>query len=298
MTRVFVSYRRADASSEAKQVRDAIAKIYNEADVFLDTCSIQSGDEWPKEISAALRACQVAVVVIGKNWLEVDVWNRRRIDKKSDWVRREIDFALEHGKQVVPVLVQGARLPPPDVLPKSIANLTTMQSIDVRQEYWDHDIRMLDNVLARSIERPAGRPTNYFPGKPMEDQPQPLERDQVERRLALALPAWTYQVSVLDPKLAAKLPQEYATDETHELYRRYRFRNCTQAIEFMQLTLIACNEFAHHPRWENFWDELKVRFTTWGRGYRVTEKDIFQALHFDQTYTEFIGKKGRRPRSE
>ncbi len=146
----FINYRRDDAAAEAKLVANALRSVAGHEAVFMDTSSIGLGDTWPRQIQAALEASQYVMVVIGPDWLRAGIneWGQRRIDGESDWVRQEIAEALANCEQlIIPVLVRGGRMPPKNALPPVIADLSTKQAIELRRDYWDHDIQLLKGRL-------------------------------------------------------------------------------------------------------------------------------------------------------
>lgn len=107
---------------------------------------MDSGDEWPQRIRSALDRSRYVIVVVGPKWLHagMDQWGRRRIDCETDWVRQEIVRALQDQKKtVIPVLIGGAEMPPPEALPDEVAPVTSRQHIALRRDYWDHDIQLL-----------------------------------------------------------------------------------------------------------------------------------------------------------
>jgi hypothetical protein len=143
---VFVSYRRDDSAAEAQFIVLLLRKVLGAESVFCDVSSITPGQAWPARIELELDRAATVVAVIGPAWLtSADQWGRRRIDKPDDWVRCELERALNSGKEVVPVLLQGARLPPPDALPPVLRALTERQHIDVRRDYQEHDLGLLLN---------------------------------------------------------------------------------------------------------------------------------------------------------
>ncbi|PAY17505.1 hypothetical protein CKO51_20795 [Rhodopirellula sp. SM50] len=148
---VFVNYRRDDSGAEARLIASALSDSLSPESVFIDTRTISYGDDWPVRIRSALEGAQYVIVIIGPKWLHAgtDRWGRRRIDDESDWVRREIQFALsDRRKTVIPVLVNHAELPPPDVLPNEIADVTAKQGITIRNDCWEHDLRLLVDKIA------------------------------------------------------------------------------------------------------------------------------------------------------
>lgn len=140
----FISYRRDDSQAEATALARVLREKFGNHEVFLDHSSIDFGGTWPEEINEALNRSKTVLVVIGPGWLKSrDQWERRRLDNEQDWVRREIVLALNDNKTVVPVLIRDARLPPAEALPESMRSLPERQKIDLRADYWDHDVGLL-----------------------------------------------------------------------------------------------------------------------------------------------------------
>jgi TIR domain len=152
MTEVaFINYRRDDAGPEARLIANALRQSLSPASVFMDTEGIDAGDEWPQRIRSALDRSRYVIVVVGPKWLHagMDRWGRRRIDCENDWVRQEIVHALrDENKTVIPVLIGGAEMPPPEALPNDVAPVTSLQHIVLRRDYWDHDIKLLTARVA------------------------------------------------------------------------------------------------------------------------------------------------------
>lgn len=141
---IFLSYRRDDASSDAQLISAALRNALGDDAVFMDISSIELGAVWPEELQKALQAAETVVAVIGPEWLRAgtDEWGRRRIDRDDDWVRQELALALKD-KEVIPVLVRGARIPPPEALPEPLKALSKMQGIEIRRDYVAHDVKLL-----------------------------------------------------------------------------------------------------------------------------------------------------------
>jgi hypothetical protein len=63
-------------------------------------------------LSAEIARCDVLLAVIGPRWLELsDDQGNRRIDDSSDIVRIEISTALQRGIPVIPILLNGTKIP-------------------------------------------------------------------------------------------------------------------------------------------------------------------------------------------
>ena len=127
---IFLSYRQADARAWAVALRDELAQAFGSAAVFFDADSLQAG-RWSDQIAAALHGCKVLLVVIGSGWLAAtDAEGRRRLDDPDDVHRREIEHALRNdGVAVIPVLVDGAAMPPAASLPASLQGLAAQQAL-------------------------------------------------------------------------------------------------------------------------------------------------------------------------
>ena len=153
---VFINYRRDDSGAEAKLIADALRQTILPEAIFMDTKSINSGDTWPDRIRLALESSKYILVVIGPKWLKAGTneWGQRRIDNQTDWVRQEISIALNDAKKtIIPLLVSGGQMPPPTALPNDVAAITLRQAIEIRRNYWDHDIKLLKERLSSGVPK-------------------------------------------------------------------------------------------------------------------------------------------------
>jgi hypothetical protein len=155
VSRIFISYRRSDASGHAGRLRDRLHAHFGEDIVFQDVDNIPDGEEFAKVIERALDSCSVAVVVIGRNWVNAEsAQGVRRFDDPDDWVRAEVGLLLRRGIRVVPVLVQGASMPLRKDLPEDLKNLAGRNARELRDSAWDADV----SLLLQSLEPAVGSP--------------------------------------------------------------------------------------------------------------------------------------------
>lgn len=129
---MFLSYRRDDSAGSAGRIHEHLAQEFGSDAIFRDYDSLKPGQEFRSAIESALASSEVVVVVIGRNWLKATDNRGVRLEQPDDLVRREIEVALSTGKKVIPVLVDGAKMPAPEELPESIRRLAMRQSLDVR----------------------------------------------------------------------------------------------------------------------------------------------------------------------
>lgn len=93
---IFISYRRADLSQDQVNViHEGLEKEFGDGSVFLDTSDIHSGAKWKEVLNQAGTNAKICLVMIGQNWLEKNHEGGLRIQDEGDWVRKEIEYAIE-----------------------------------------------------------------------------------------------------------------------------------------------------------------------------------------------------------
>ena len=146
LSQIFISYRRDDSISQSRQIQDALQRIGGQDSVFMDTRSIQAGDDWTGEIRSALLDADIVIVVVKDwdRWLGVEKYGKKRIDQSDDWIRQELALAFQEKKKVFLVLIgKGEEIVPADVLPGELQQLVRIQAITLRDKNWDHDLLQL-----------------------------------------------------------------------------------------------------------------------------------------------------------
>jgi Bacterial extracellular solute-binding proteins, family 5 Middle/TIR domain len=146
---VFISYRREDSAGFAGRIYDRLTRRLDPESVFLDVDNIQPGLDFFDVLSEKLGVCDVLIAVIGKNWnSSADKHNRRRLDDLDDFVRIEIEAALQRGIRVIPVLVDGATMPSREDLPDSLQRLRRRQAVEISHNRFDSDVERLIRALS------------------------------------------------------------------------------------------------------------------------------------------------------
>ena len=156
MAGVFISYRKEDTRPWAITLRDHLAKTFGERRVFLDVDSIDPG-HWRAQIERALDGCAVVLVLIGPRWTAVtDADGGRRLHLADDVHHQEVASALaKAGVTVIPVLVDGARLPAASELPDDLRGVLERQVSEIGDA---RDRRIADmRRLTRAIDRLIGQ---------------------------------------------------------------------------------------------------------------------------------------------
>jgi TIR domain len=152
MGRIFISYRREDSAGHTGRLFDRLSEHFGKDHVFMDIADIEPGVDFVEAINRALDSCDVFVVVIGRQWLNVtDATERRRIDDPEDFIRLEIANALRKKIGVIPVLVQGATMPGAANLPDDLKSLSRRQGHELSENRWDYDMERLIKVLEKVL---------------------------------------------------------------------------------------------------------------------------------------------------
>jgi hypothetical protein len=154
---VFISYRRSDASSAARQLAEALKLRSGAEDVFFDTSDIAAGVEWRSDAIRRVRAADIVPAVIGPHWAAAaDKRTRRSLLDRADedLVRLEIETAFTPGAIVIPVLVDDAEMPSRDMLQRPFRALAEAQAQTLRHISWDRDVDALAEALAYVAEQP------------------------------------------------------------------------------------------------------------------------------------------------
>jgi hypothetical protein len=149
--KLFVSYRRADTQHVAGRFAD---KVSDRFQVFMDIDAIPPGVDFTDYLRRAVGSCDVLLAFVGDRWAEAaDASGHRRLDDPDDWVAEEIRTALARKVRVIPVLVDGAALPDPELLPASLRPLTSRQALPLRHSSFSADTaRLITAVQAAAAE--------------------------------------------------------------------------------------------------------------------------------------------------
>lgn len=164
MSRIFISYRRSDASADAGRLRDRLAERFGDALIFQDVNRINPGQRFAAVIEEALGSCNVFLAIIGPTWLDcANPDGTRRLDQAQDWVRVETAKALTRtGVTVIPVMVRGARLPGRDELPADLHPLVDLETCELGDRKWLRDVEdlvaLLEGYLGIKAQRAGSGP--------------------------------------------------------------------------------------------------------------------------------------------
>jgi TIR domain len=146
---IVISYRRQDSNDIARRIYEQLKANYGEKSVYIDIESIQPSADYRVHIRQTLERALVMLAVIGTQWAGVRADGSVRIFEPDDPVRDEVETVLANRRAVMPVLVNGARMPTETEVPDSLRQFRYLHAIAVRSgDEFPSDI----NRLFRAID--------------------------------------------------------------------------------------------------------------------------------------------------
>ena len=109
-----------------------------------------------------MKGCEVVLTVIGASWVNDNVGSKR-LDDPSDYVRLEIEMALDHEKHILPVLIETTRMPAAAELPPSMRSLARRHATRITLDGFRNDIqRLLEAIIERMSSTNAPSTSDNF----------------------------------------------------------------------------------------------------------------------------------------
>ncbi|MBN2119047.1 MAG: toll/interleukin-1 receptor domain-containing protein [Anaerolineales bacterium] len=152
--RIFISYRRSDSADIAGRIYDRLIEEFGRDPIFKDVDSIPLGIDFREHLDRKVRECSVLLALIGDHWLDAsDETGKKRLEDPADFVRIEIESALESGIPVIPLLVREAKMPMEKNLPSSLRRLVYKNGVQIRPDPDFHrDMDRLISALKKYVE--------------------------------------------------------------------------------------------------------------------------------------------------
>jgi TIR domain len=120
MPRIFISYRRADSKAIVGWLYEHLERAFGADNIFMDVDDIPPGVDFRAYLQNAITEADVVLIIIGPKW--ASILKQRRNDT-NDFVRIELESALEQRKITIPILVDSGKMPLPDDLPKRVSKV-------------------------------------------------------------------------------------------------------------------------------------------------------------------------------
>ncbi len=163
--KIFISYRRDDSIAITGRIYDRLVDAFGDEQVFQDVIAIPPGVDFRKYIQSEIAKCDVLLVIIGKVWVKIeDEQGRKRLHNPADFVRLEVESALQQNKWVIPILVDHATMPSPDELPDSLQDFGYLNAVSIRHNPdFNNDIKKLIEALRSQQRSPREQVMEWLP---------------------------------------------------------------------------------------------------------------------------------------
>jgi WD40 repeat protein len=136
----FISYSRKDKEFALKFARELKSAGYL---VWLDQLDIPTGARWDDAVERALRECEIFLIILTTASIS------------SENVKDEIGYAIDHGKRIVPVLLEECEIP---------LRLRRFQYVDFREMEFGEGIKRAGQLLENFLsDQPIPVPTKTLP---------------------------------------------------------------------------------------------------------------------------------------
>jgi hypothetical protein len=147
--KIFISYRHEDSNYVSGRIYDNLINKLQNASIYKDVDSIPLGIDFREHIRNSVGLCTILLAVIGDHWA-VNKDGINRLLDETDWVRIEVETALNRNIPVIPLLIDGAKIPSAEILPESMQALQFRNGMPIRPDPDFHNDmqRLLEGIEA------------------------------------------------------------------------------------------------------------------------------------------------------
>ena len=71
-------------------------------------------------------------------------------------------------------------------------------------------------------------------------------------------------------------------EKNNSLYKKFEFKDFSEAFAFMTRVALVAEKMDHHPKWTNVWNTVEIWLSTHDAGDIVTAKDKKLAAAIDK----------------
>jgi hypothetical protein len=129
--RTFISYSRVNKEFAIKLAQELKSDNFP---IWLDQFDIPTGARWDNELEKALHDCEIFLIILTPASIA------------SENVKDEIGYAIDHGKSILPVLLEACEIP---------LRLRRFQYVDFTQKSFSNGVESAKQLLETYINQPA-----------------------------------------------------------------------------------------------------------------------------------------------
>ena len=121
--------------------------------IFMDVeGDIRPGKDFVRIINQQVAECDVMLVMVGRGWLSAaSDEGQRRLDNPEDFIRLEIESAIQLDKLVIPVLINKTDMPRASELPTTLKPFARFQAVRLTQERVRADMSGIANHISQAL---------------------------------------------------------------------------------------------------------------------------------------------------
>ena len=132
LPKIFIGYRSHSGTSSLPRLRSGLQSSPTVGGVFIAPDDIPPGARFDRKLRDEVLGATVFLAIVTVDWEgRFRPLGIPRLWAAGDWVRRELELARASQMTIIPVVVDGARLPPRWCLPATLKFLTDLQAIPV-----------------------------------------------------------------------------------------------------------------------------------------------------------------------
>ncbi len=140
---VFISYRRGTGSDVARIMQEYLEG--QSFDVFLDVDSLGAG-HFDEQLLREIESRRIFVLICSPGCLD-------RCVHEGDWVRRELEYAIQTGRHIVPVTMPQFVWPTGEAMPRAVTELQRHNAFEYSHSHWKLIKPKLVEMLRAERER-------------------------------------------------------------------------------------------------------------------------------------------------
>ena len=124
---------------------------------------IDGFSDWFETLKRQVEGSAAMISVIGPDWLDAtDKDGKRRLDNPKDFVRFEIAEALRHKIPVLPVLLDGATMPPLNRLPDDMHGMLRLHGMELLVKRFPEDAAAISEMLRKILGEPSRKNAPFW----------------------------------------------------------------------------------------------------------------------------------------
>ena len=169
--KIFISYRRQDSAGVTGRLYDNLKSQFRQGFIKMDVTSFPVASDFTESMRQAINDSEIILIIIGKFWINsLNESGEKRLFVTNDFVRQEIEHAIDIGKILIPVYVNDAIPPKSEELPNSIRKLAHLNGVTLRNEVWENDVnnfclklKELNRIKRPAKKQPIGKLLLFLP---------------------------------------------------------------------------------------------------------------------------------------